>query len=212
MKASFWFNKWEKGEIGFHESEANQLLQKYVEKFNLTQADRVFLPLCGKTRDIAWLLAAGYKVVGAELSQLAITDLFKDLVLEPVITQLGELIHFSAKDIDIFVGDIFKLTSEIIGAIDVIYDRAALVALPQNIRGQYTAHLIKITNNATQLLITFEYDQTIMNGPPFCIDENEVNNHYTKFYEISSLENKAIVGGFRGNVEASERAWFLQKK
>jgi thiopurine S-methyltransferase len=91
MEASFWHQKWERGEIGFHKSEANPLLTKHFEKLDLAQGSRIFLPLCGKTRDFAWLLACGYRVAGAELSELAIKELFHDLGVEPSISRMGEL-------------------------------------------------------------------------------------------------------------------------
>ena len=99
MKASFWHQKWERGEIVFHQNDTNPFLLKHFEKLELPKGSRVFLPLCGKTRDFAWLLTNGYQVVGAELSELAIRELFKELSLNPEISQLGKLIHYSAKNI-----------------------------------------------------------------------------------------------------------------
>jgi thiopurine S-methyltransferase len=106
MEASFWHQKWERGDIGFHESEVNPFLIEHLEELNLTRGNRIFLPLCGKTRDVAWLLACGYRVVGAELSELAINELFKELGLEPEISKVGKLARYRAEDIDILAGDI----------------------------------------------------------------------------------------------------------
>ncbi len=159
MEAGFWHQKWERGEIGFHESETNPLLIHHFEKLMTAAGSRVFLPLCGKTRDIAWLLAGGYRVVGAELSALAIEQLFNDLGAKPAIAKSGKLTRYSASNIDIFVGDIFEVSAKDLGSVDAIYDRAALVALPAGIREQYTSHLIDVTGAAPQLLVTLEYDQ-----------------------------------------------------
>ncbi len=161
MEASFWLQKWENGDIKFHKSESNAFLVEHFEKLNLAKGSRVFLPLCGKTRDLAWLLSCGYRVVGAELSELAINELFDDLGVEPTISRVGELTLYQAKDIDIFVGDIFNVFDEILGLVDAVYDRAALVALPANMRERYTSHLMKITHAAPQLLITYEYNQQL---------------------------------------------------
>ena len=91
MKEEFWHQKWKLGDIAFHESEVNPFLIEHFEKLNLQKDSRIFLPLCGKTRDITWLLACGYRVVGAELSEIAIKELFKDLVLVPEISKVGDL-------------------------------------------------------------------------------------------------------------------------
>ena len=159
MKEEFWHQKWKLGDIAFHESEVNPFLIEHFEKLNLQKDSRIFLPLCGKTRDITWLLACGYRVVGAELSEIAIKELFKDLVLVPEISKVGDLIHYRANNIDIFVGDIFAVSADYLGSVSAIYDRAALVALPAEIRENYTSHLINISDAAPQLLITYEYNQ-----------------------------------------------------
>ena len=79
MEAGFWHQKWEKGDIGFHAPEVNPSLQEHFGKLQMAAGARVFLPLCGKTRDIGWLLDEGFRVSGAELSELAIKELFKKL-------------------------------------------------------------------------------------------------------------------------------------
>src|SRR3546814_4835700 len=109
MDANFWHQKWEKNEIAFHQSEANPLLVKYFEELHLAKGSRVFIPLCGKTRDIAWLLTNGYRIVGAELSKIAIEQLFAALGIVPVILGAGDVEHYSATNDDILDGDIFVL-------------------------------------------------------------------------------------------------------
>lgn len=211
MEASFWHKKWERGEINFHESEVNPLLTEHFKRLNPANGSRVFLPLCGKTRDIAWLLARGYRVTGAELSEHAINELFKELGLEPQISKVGELTRYSAKDIDIFVGDIFDVSAEYLGPIDAIYDRAALVALPLSTREKYASHLMKITGAAPQLLITYEYMQALMDGPPFSVSADEVKQRYGAAYQLTPVENKVVAGGLKGKVASTETVWLLQK-
>lgn len=211
MEASFWHQKWERGDIGFHETEVNPFLIEHFEKLNPAKGSRVFLPLCGKTRDIAWLLACGYRVVGAELSELAVNELFKELGLEPEISKIGELARYSAKGIDILVGDIFDVSAEYLGPLSAIYDRAALVALPAGIREQYALHLMNITGAAPQLLISYEYNQLLMAGPPFSVNEHEVKQHYGSTYQLKPVERKNVESGLKGKVDTIEIAWLLQK-
>jgi thiopurine S-methyltransferase len=211
MDASFWHQKWERGEIAFHEARANHFLTEYFEKLHLAKGSRVFLPLCGKTRDIAWLLGRGYRVAGAELSELAINELFKELGVKPEISRLGKLNCYRAQDIDIFVGDIFDVSAGQLGPVNAIYDRAALVALPAGMREKYTAHLVNITAAAPQLLITYEYNQQLIEGPPFSITADEVKQHYGSIYQAKSLESKSVAGGMKGKVAATETVWLLRK-
>jgi thiopurine S-methyltransferase len=216
MQANFWHQKWQKNEIGFHLPDANPLLVKYFSKLHLKKGTRVFLPLCGKTLDIAWLLAQGYRVAGAELSAVAIEDLFNSLNLTPSIKTLGEITHYSAANIDMYVGDIFKLSPAMLGAVDAVYDRAALVALPDKMRKLYTAHLQMLTNRETpskhapQLLICFEYDQALHAGPPFSISAIEVKQHYQANYDINLLASEDFFGGLKGQIPAVENVWLLK--
>lgn len=209
MDASFWHKKWEKNEIAFHQNEANPLLVEYFSTLSLAEGSRIFIPLCGKTRDIAWLLASGYRVAGAELSKIAIVQLFAELGIEPQISSIGKLEHYSAENIDIFVGDIFDLSGSMLGQVDAVYDRAALVALPLEMRKQYTAHIMQMTDKAPQLLICLEYDQGMMEGPPFSINREEVNQHYSDNYQLTLIASENVAGGLKGKCAAIENVWWL---
>ncbi|MEM8675128.1 MAG: thiopurine S-methyltransferase [Cyanobacteria bacterium P01_G01_bin.67] len=210
MDTSFWLQKWQNNELGFHKSEANPILVKYFPELALAKGSRVFVPLCGKTLDIAWLLSNGYHVAGAELIEIAIEQLFMELGIEPKISVAGEVRHYSAKNIDIFVGNIFDLSSKMLGTVDAIYDRAALVALPQEIRNRYTAHLTEITETAPQLLVSYEYDQNLMKGPPFSISNEVLNQHYGDSYDLTLIQSTNVLGGLKGKCAAKENVWLLQ--
>lgn len=212
MDANFWLEKWKDNNIAFHNSEANPLLIKYVKQLSLAEGSRIFLPLCGKTLDIAWLLSQGYRVAGAELSEIAIGQLFMNLGMEPKIVEVGEIKHYSAENIDIFAGDIFDLTSRVLGSVNAVYDRAALVALPKELRHRYTDYLMKITDKAPQLIICYEYDQALMSGPPFSISDKEVRQHYQDSYVLSLAESTNLPGGLKGKCAAKENVWLLKNK
>ncbi len=169
----------------------------------------MFVPLCGKTRDIGWLLARGYRVSGVELSGLAVEQLFADLGRPPAQSDAGPLRLYSARGIDIFVGDIFDLTREALGPTDAVYDRAAVVALPQEMRGPYADHVHAITQGAPQFLLSFEYDQSAMDGPPFSVGAAELDRIYGRHYMLETLAAAEVEGGLKGVVAATERAWHL---
>ncbi len=212
MEASFWHDRWNANEIGFHQSKPNALLEKYMGVLGCAEGSRIFLPLCGKTLDIGWLLAKGYCVAGAELSETAVKQLFEELGVVPDISPAGARTRYSAPDIDIFVGDIFDLSEELLGAVDAVYDRAALVALPEEMREEYVRQVAKITDNAPKLLLTFEYDQSQLAGPPFSIDEDSVRTLHSDSYRLTLLEKVQVSGGLKGRVNAEEAVWYLEKE
>lgn len=209
MEASFWHDRWQNNRIAFHLDEANPLLVHYFRQLKQTPGSRVFVPLCGKTRDIGWLLTQGYRVVGAELVESAIVQLFADLGVEPDIIEHGPLKHFHAPDIDIWVGDVLELTPALVGDIDAVYDRAALVALPEHMRTAYAHQMQQLAADAAQLLISYQYDQNAIAGPPFSVSDHEVHRLYGDAYQLSVLARIDVPGGMKGQTPAEELLWLL---
>lgn len=215
MQADFWHQRWQDNQIAFHEKHGNRMLVEHFNALALMPDSRIFLPLCGKTLDIGWLLSQGYRVAGAELSELAIQQLFEELGISPAVSNVsdaGSLKHYRAPNIDMFVGDIFELSSDVLGPVDAIYDRAALVALPDAMRARYVSHLTEITATAPQLLVCFEYDQSLMEGPPFSIDASKVAAGYKDRYDITLAGRAEVPGKLKGRVPAMESAWHLKAR
>jgi len=207
---NLWLERWKNREIGFNQEEPNPFMVRYFERLNLKKGSRILVPLCGKTIDISWLLAQGYSVVGIELSETAVRELFEELGVVPTVSKREEHTFYSTENLTVIVGDIFRVTSDMIGSIDAIYDRAALVALTTDLRTKYATHLRKITNNAPQFLLCFEYDQSLMNRSPYSVDEDEVKVHYGEYYRLELLFREEIVGGFKGKLPACDVGWLLR--
>jgi thiopurine S-methyltransferase len=132
------------------------------------------------------------------------------LNLRPNIQQVGTLKHYSGPSIDIYTGDIFNLDAQTLGGVDGIYDRAALVALPTDMRKRYAAHLVEISQGAPQLLISYTYDQALIDGPPFSINTAEVERLYGANYTLKTLKTYDVEGGLKGKVPATETVWLLK--
>lgn len=211
MDASFWHNRWQTNQTGWHECAVNPLLIAHFPSLSVPPGGRVFVPLCGKSLDLGWLLSRGYDVAGAELSELAVTQLFAEIGMEPSISAVGKHRLFRGEKIDIFVGDIFDLSREILDSIDAVYDRAALVALPEAMRVRYAAHLKTITALAPQLVIGYEYDQTVVAGPPFSVNPDELHRHYSDDYTLTLLSRVEVPGGLKGKCPATEHIWRLNQ-
>lgn len=210
MDREFWLERWREGRTAFHEGKTNTFLANLFPRLSLKPGDRVFVPLCGKTEDLDWIVAQGCRVVGAELSQTAVEAAFERMGFAPDIEPLGEMTRYRAGAVEIFVGDIFRLTAEALGAVDAVYDRAALVALPEAMRRDYARHLIATTAAARQLLIAFEYDQTRMDGPPFSVSETEIRALYTETYARERAIDVDIGGPLAERAgSVRETAWLL---
>ena len=209
MEGEFWHQMWEKGDIGFHEGQVNRMLASFGDKLNLAANSRVLVPLCGKSLDISWFLSRGHEVVGVELNESAVVALFQELGLNPHVTTCKEHKKYQYGNLCVFVGDLFTLTPEQIQPIDAIYDRAALVALPDTMRVAYSKQLMRLSNNAKQLLICFEYQQSAMSGPPFAIMPPVVMEYYHPHYQLDLLARAPVAGGLKGLQEADETIWLL---
>ena len=212
MEAPFWHDRWQRNQIGFHEPHVNPLLVAQFDSLSLPAGSRIFVPLCGKTLDIKWLLSRGYRVAGAELSEIAVQQLFADLGLTAQTLAIDKTICYSAPGVDVFQGDIFTLSRDDLREVDAVYDRAALIALPEPARIRYARHLMNITQCAMQLLICLDYDQQLMAGPPFAVDGAEVARLYQDGYDLKALGSAQIPEGLKGKVPATESVWLLSPR
>jgi thiopurine S-methyltransferase len=174
MDIGYWATRWKEGRIGFHEGRTNAFLEKHAGR--LGQKRRVLVPLCGKTEDMAFLAARGHEVVGVEAVEEAVRAFFAEHGLDPRVDDLREGVRaYSAGGIRILAADIFACTKEDLGPVDALYDRAALVALPPETRGRYVARLREqLPAGAPGLVVTFEYEQSRLEGPPFAVFEEEL--------------------------------------
>ncbi|WP_419811268.1 thiopurine S-methyltransferase [Bacterioplanoides sp.] len=197
MRSEFWHERWENQQTGFHLPEVNPVLIRYWPDMKLTPGQRVMVPLCGKTLDIIWLLQQGYAVVGIELSEIALDELAdtitNTLKLEIHKTRNGDRVLYRADNLLLIAGDFFALSSQDIGPVDAVYDRAALIALPEPMRADYVPHLLALTQQAKQLLVGLSYPQDEMSGPPFSVRPQQVQQYYQDVYQISVKEQQDIL-------------------
>lgn len=215
MKAEFWHERWEKNQIGFHQNQINTHLQNFWQRLSLPVGETVFVPLCGKSSDMLWLRAQGYQVLGIELNQIAVRDFFAENNLQPEISQYGELECWQADGIVIFCGDFFALNVEDVAQCSAIFDRAALIALPPEMRPDYIKHMrVLFPVKLATLLVTLEYDQSVAKGPPFSVPETEVRSYFTADYQLDLLSTEDVLDDLpglkkRGVPVVDEKAWLL---
>jgi len=208
MDNNFWLQRWENGEIGFHEREVNLFLLKYSNSI-LRKNDKVFIPLCGKSLDISYILSKGCFVIGCELSELAIKELFYNLKITPNIIRTDYHIIYKSDNIKIFVGDFFHLLPKDLGDIDAIYDRGSLVAFPYEVRIKYSKHIQDITKSAKQFIVVYNYDQSLKEGTPYSVKKEELLSLYTEYSSIKLLDSICVEGGLKAKCEAYEEFWLL---
>ena len=194
MHPDQWLERWKQNRIGFHESSVNPYLPRYLPRFDLKPGDTIFLPLCGKALDIAWLAEQDYRVIGVELSEIAIESFFAEHELRYQQFESDGFILRTSGNISLIQGDYFSLRAEHLVDCKMVYDRAALIAIDQKNRGRYSAHLRSITPpGADMLLVTLDYQQAQMSGPPFAVSKLETEQHYADHYAIELLEQNDVI-------------------
>ena len=185
MEVEFWHQRWARNEIGFHQKEVNAHLQTFWSGEPQGAGDTVFVPLCGKSLDMLWLRSRGYRVLGVEISPLAVENFFRENDLTPEKRERGDFVEWEVDGLVILQGDFFNLTRDDLAGVSTVYDRASLVALPQEMRRDYADRLERILPaGADLLLVTLEYPQSQMQGPPFSVEEAEVRQLYAGRYDL----------------------------
>ncbi|MBH3406211.1 thiopurine S-methyltransferase [Pseudomonas glycinae] len=194
MQPEFWHKKWESNQIGFHQPEVNPYLQRYWPGLAIPAQARVLVPLCGKSLDLLWLAGRGHQVLGVELSQRAVEDFFREQQLQPQVSEQGDFKVYRAGAIELWCGDFFSLTVADVAGCTALYDRAAMIALPPAMRERYAAHLQSILPTCRGLLVTLDYDQSQMPGPPFSVDDAEVQRLLGSVWRVEMLEQQDVLG------------------
>ena len=190
MEKDFWIERWQQQQIGFHQADINQYLIRYWHKVRQQFSNsQVFVPLCGKSCDMLWLKEQGHEVLGIEFSELAVNDFFTENRLSPRKLLHDRFQHFAIDDLSLMCGDFFQLRADDLAKSHLVFDRASLVALPADMRSRYAAHLTEILPTPVRiLLVTMEYPQHEMDGPPFSVPEDEVYALFQENFDIEKLE------------------------
>lgn len=202
MDIEFWNNRWEQGQTGFHQQQVNPYLAWFYGEKGLPEdrrADiRVFVPMCGKSLDMLWLAQNGYAVFGVECSQKAIESFFAEngLGFQSASRDAHTLYRHDGQKapIEIYHGDFFALAPDDLAGVTDVYDRAALIALPEPMRYDYAKKMAELQRPGVRsLLITLSYDQQKMDGPPFSVDEEHVHALYDENFQVEKLLYKNII-------------------
>jgi thiopurine S-methyltransferase len=194
VEAQFWQNRWRNGQIGFHQSSVDGKLRRHWPELPLRKGGRVFVPLCGKSLDLLWLRDQGHVVMGVELSARALEDFCRENGVPARRRIQTDFDVYEAGNLELYRGDFFKLTPSLVGEAAAVYDRAALISWAPELRSAYVDHLTAIVRPGAQmLLITLEYPQAQMSGPPFSVHRDEMERLYSKSFEIRELSRQDIL-------------------
>ena len=205
MKATFWRKVWQEGRLGFHQEKVNSHLTEFFPLSKPKPGSTVFVPLAGKSKDLLWIRDQGVEVLAVELSRIAVEAFFEEAGLSPNVEKDPPFERWSAEGITFLCGDFFALTDQHLNGVDEFYDRASLIALPPEMRAQYVQHLGKILPAGVPgLLITVEYPQGEMNGPPFSVGEDEVRKLFADEFSVQRNLSEDILERTRFRERLSE--------
>lgn len=192
MEAQFWHDRWNADEIGFHEDFPHPLLRRHWPAARLAPGSRVLVPLCGKSADLGWLADLGYEVIGVELSEVAARAYFEHNGIKPLVKRDTTFVVYRDDNLSIYVGDFFRANARLLGLADAVYDRAALIALPPDMREAYVKKLATLmAPRARMLLIALEYPAGLINAPPFSVDALEITARFDPWCNVSVVERAA---------------------
>ncbi|HUW98697.1 MAG TPA: thiopurine S-methyltransferase [Acidiferrobacter sp.] len=208
MEPEFWHERWRENRIGFHQSHANRFLTRYFERLKGVRAGPIFVPLCGKSRDMAWLHDQGHEVVGVELSPLAAEAFFTEGGQACVGTLRDGFPEYHADGITILVGDYFHLTPARLGPVSAVYDRAALIAMPPDTRRDYAAHMAELLMPGAPVLLIAPFSlKDPQSGPPFAVSKEEVTDIFAPHFAIQVLEREREMAAVNPQLAEQGLAW-----
>ena len=216
MEPDFWLERWQTNQIGFHRTDTNPLLARYWSTLGITRGTGVFVPLCGKSLDMRYLESLGHQVFGVELSATAVEAYFAEGSEEPAREDLFYLVRYRGEHSTIYQGDFFDVQTPDILGIRAVYDRGSLIALPPEMREKYADHLQRIIpEHAHILLLTLEYDQSQVAGPPFSVPEPEIRQLFgerCRLERIGEIQTDELPPKFEKLGQVTEAVYHLVKE
>ncbi len=193
MHREFWEDKWTRNEIGFHQTSVNQYLVNYWHQVSCAGQEQVLIPLCGKSHDMLWLNQKGHRILGVEWSAVACRQFFEEAGLTAQVTPGTPFSRYRHQDMELWCGDFFDLSPGATHDIRLVFDRAALIALPHSLRDRYATHLKTLLKPGSRiLLVTLEYPQEEMAGPPFCVTDEEVKRLFADRFSIELIHTQSL--------------------
>jgi thiopurine S-methyltransferase len=206
VNPDFWHQRWQENQIGFHQAAPTPLLLEHWPALGVAPGAQVFVPLAGKSLDMLWFAAQGYRVLGVELSQIAVERFFAEHGLRPDIRDSKYGRHYAADGIELINGDAFGLDADALRGCAAVFDRAALIALPPELRVRYANALYaKLPTGCRGLLVTLDYPQDEREGPPFAVPEAEVQSLFARDWTIELLQRRPIPREHPGYVSGVSR-------
>jgi thiopurine S-methyltransferase len=196
MHPDFWHERWQTRQIGFHRERPHPMLERWWPTLDQLPGSRVYVPLCGKSLDMVWLAVRGHRVVGTELSPIAVQEFFGEHgPAAPGVTQHGPFRRHASGPFEILEGDAFAVTPDLIGPVHAAYDRAALFALPPELRQRHVDSIAALLPAGSRsLVIVFQYPQALKAGPPFSVMPDEIERLYGPHFTVQELERIDIIG------------------
>lgn len=199
MDADYWLQRWRDGRTGWHHADVMPLLVQHWPALHVPAGAHVLVPLCGKTLDMPWFAQQGLDVLGVDVSPIALATFLQENHLEATERsaadgKIREVTNLARGSITLLQGDIFKVTPERLAACTAFYDRAASIAIPQDLRTRLASEVYaKLPGGAKGLLITLEYTGGHLDPPPFSVDDAEVHRMFAVRWDIERLERRDIL-------------------
>jgi thiopurine S-methyltransferase len=200
MDTEYWLKRWRESRIGWHHDKPMPLLERHWPRLELRRGTRVLVPLAGKSVDMVWLAGHGMHVLAVEVSPLAVESFLAENRLDARNWTDPEGVHYAVTNppeggaIEIINGDLFKTAPATIATCTALYDRAASIALPAATRERLVHDVYaKLPEGSRGLLITLDYPPQQMDGPPFSVDEDEVNRLFATDWNIEQVERRDIL-------------------
>ena len=199
MENEYWLKRWREGRTGWHRDEVMPLLVQHWSELGVPRGARVLVPLCGKSLDMLWLAQQGMRVLGVDVSPIAVESFLAENQLHARTRSTAEGTHYEVTnlaggEIEIVNGDVFDIDRAALAECAAFYDRAAIIAMPRPMRRRLVDEVyMQLPAASAGLLITLDYPEDEMQGPPFSVDDPEVHRLFDGQWNVERLEHRDIL-------------------
>ena len=86
-----------------------------------------------------------------------------------------------------------------------------LVAMVDTPHPEVSAAVAACKSAGIRIIVTYEYDQSLMAGPPFSVTGDEIQQHFATTNHLKMLEHTHLERGLKEKISVVETTWLLQK-
>ena len=170
--SAYWQAIYDDGDIGWDKGTPAPPFVNLLKEKPFRKGSHVLVPGCGLGHEVLFLASLGYQVTAVDFAESAIAGLT---------ARAGDL------PVTALQRDLFSLPGDHTAVFDVVLEHTCFCAIPIEMRPRYVEVMHTVLKRDGRMVGLF-YETDAEEGPPFKTTQEDVQSHFSNYFEITRLE------------------------